>query len=117
MLSTPIRVVVLYAGIFTEKGPEKSEPVGDDEALHFLPYPFFAQGEPPDLIETMPDAYRALFAVSDQLGSRACTVIASNFETVTPLWVYRLFQPVLELGFDAVMPCYAHRRLEGLLNA
>ena len=37
-------------------------------------------------------------------------------QAVTPQWIYRLVQPVLELGFDLVAPRYTRHKMEGLLN-
>jgi hypothetical protein len=61
-------------------------------------------------------AYRSVFAVSGKLGVRACSVIASQMRAVTPQWIYRLVQPVLELEFDLVAPRYTRHKMEGLLN-
>ena len=64
----------------------------------------------------MAHAYRSVFAVGGKLGARACGVIASHLQAVTPRWIYRLVQPVLDLGFDLVAPRYTRHRMEGLLN-
>jgi glucosylglycerate synthase len=61
-------------------------------------------------------AYQSLFATGVKLGARACCVVASNLETVTPQWILQLAQPVLEKEFDLVTPCYARHRFEGLIN-
>jgi hypothetical protein len=61
-------------------------------------------------------AYRTVFAVGGKLGARACVVIASQSQTATRRWIYRLVQPVLDLGFDLVAPCYTRQKMEGLLN-
>jgi len=62
------------------------------------------------------DAYRSVLAVGGKLGARACGVIASHLQAVTPQWIYRLVQPVLDLGFDLVAPQYTRHKMEGLLN-
>jgi hypothetical protein len=66
--------------------------------------------------ESMGVAYQSLFAVCNKLGARACCVVASNLETVTPQWIHQLAQPVLEKDFDLVTPCYGHHKFEGLIN-
>jgi hypothetical protein len=66
--------------------------------------------------QAMSNAYRNVFAAGGKLGARACGVIASHPQAVTPQWIYRLVQPVLELGFDLVAPRYTRHKLEGLLN-
>ena len=62
------------------------------------------------------NAYRTVFVVGGKLGARACGVIASQSPMVTRRWIYRLVQPVLDLGFDLVAPCYTRQKMEGLLN-
>jgi hypothetical protein len=66
--------------------------------------------------ESIFNAYRSVFAAGGKLGVRACGVIASQSQAITPRWIYRLVQPVLELGFDLVAPCYTRHKMEGLLN-
>jgi hypothetical protein len=58
-----------------------------------------------------------VFAAGEKLGARACGVIASNLDTLTSNCIYWLIQPILQLDFDLVAPCYAHRTFEGLLNS
>jgi len=65
---------------------------------------------------SMSAAYRSVFAVGGKLGVRACGVIASQPRGLTSQWIYRLVQPVLELGFDLVAPRYTRHKMEGLLN-
>jgi len=66
--------------------------------------------------QSISNAYRTVFAVGGKLGVRACGVIASQSPTLTRRWIYRLVQPVLDLGFDLVAPCYTRQKMEGLLN-
>jgi hypothetical protein len=61
-------------------------------------------------------AYQTLLEISHRIGVRACTVIASGLQTVTPLWISRLVRPVLEMGFDVVAPHYARHKWDGLIN-
>jgi hypothetical protein len=58
-----------------------------------------------------------VFAVAGNLNAHGCAVIASDLEHVTPDWIYRLTQPLIELDFDLVTPVYSHRKFEGLLNS
>jgi glucosylglycerate synthase len=66
--------------------------------------------------ETRSRAYRSVFTVGGKLGARACGVIASQPEAVTPQWIYHLVRPVLDFGFDLVAPHYSRQKMEGLLN-
>ena len=67
-------------------------------------------------VENVADAYQSVLAAGDKLGARAAIVLASDLQTVTSQWIADLVQPVLELGFDLVTPCYVHGKFEGLLN-
>ncbi len=74
----------------------------------------------PDSVETpqksISDAYRNVFTIGSKLGVRACGVIAAHPTVEARQWIYRLVQPVLDLGFDLVAPCYTRQKMEGLLN-
>ncbi len=62
-------------------------------------------------------SYRKIFALGQHLDAKACCVVASSLDTVTSGWFYWLTQPIVELGYDLVTPCYVHEPFEGLLNA
>jgi len=63
------------------------------------------------------DSYLAVLTVSSKLAARACVVIGSELRVAhVQTVVYQLVQPLLELGFDLVMPRYDRQRTEGLLN-
>lgn len=61
-------------------------------------------------------AYQSVFAVAEKLRARGCCVIASSVENVAPGWVWQLAQPLFQGEVDLVLPHYACRRFEGLLN-
>jgi glucosylglycerate synthase len=61
-------------------------------------------------------AYHAVFAASEKLGARASCIVASKLENATPRWICQLVQPLLQSKLDLVLPRYARRKLEGLLN-
>ncbi len=87
-----------------------------DDALHLDTY------SPPEThpsvtaAETISNAYRNIWSISERLGARACVVVASSVETVTPTWIHGLVQPLLERDIDLVAPCYVPHKFEGLLN-
>jgi hypothetical protein len=66
--------------------------------------------------QSIVDAYRTIFGISHRIGGRACTVIASDLQSVTPMWIDGLVRPALELEFDLVAPCYARDKWGGLIN-
>jgi glucosylglycerate synthase len=112
----PLRVMVFCNnGTHASAAPE-SEVAGDDHApavtVCSLPLP--GPGETPQ--QTISRAYQRVFAVGGKLGVRACAVIASRPQTVAREWIHRLVQPVVDLGFDLVAPCYTRNKMEGLLN-
>jgi hypothetical protein len=68
-------------------------------------------------VQNMSEAYDSIFAAAEKLGARACCVVASNLESLTSRWISQLTQPLLEMDFDLVTPCYAHHKFEGLINS
>ncbi len=62
-------------------------------------------------------ALQSVLSAGGTLGAQACCVVASDLHTVTPRWISRLVEPVLQDGIDLVMPCYARHKFEGLLNS
>jgi len=113
-LSKPLRAMVVC-----HNGTHSSAPVAP-EAGDQSPAVFSCSLPPPAPGETaqhgISNAYRTVFAVGGKLGVRACCVIASGSQNATPGRIHRLVQPVLDLGFDLVAPCYARQKMEGLLN-
>jgi glucosylglycerate synthase len=61
-------------------------------------------------------AYQSVLAMAEKLQSRGCCIVASKLETVTPEWIWQLAQPLFEGEADLVLPHYARRKFEGLLN-
>ena len=112
-LTTPVRSVVIHPGSLVGESSPSSD---GDESLRALAYPAFTPGASADPVQSVSGAYRAAIAISENLGARCCTVIASDLGTVTSQWIHSLVRPVLELDFDLVAPCYSHHWLEGLLN-
>ena len=95
--------------------PEPAE-VQEDEYLQLLSYSLPAADSSFTLLPSISGAYRSLCDISQRLGARACVVIVSTPESLTPEWIYNLVQPILDRGFDLVTPCYEPDRFEGLLN-
>jgi glucosylglycerate synthase len=115
-LSRPLRAMVVCnngthsPAAVTREGAGASQPPGVFSCS--LPAP--GPGETPQ--QSISNAYRTVFAVGGKLGVRACGVIASRSEALHGRSIYSLVQPVLDLGFDLVAPCYTRQRMEGLLN-
>ena len=115
-LSQPLRAMVVcnngaHGPVATtdKMGQDKQSP-----AVFSCSLPAPTPGSTPQ--QHISNAYRTVFAVGGKLGVRACGVIASPSGAATRRWIYRLVQPVLNLGFDLVAPCYTRQKMEGLLN-
>lgn len=123
-LQRPARTVVvdnsLHPNSFhngsAPKDAEAGNAAGADNSFTVLPAPALGP-EMNSPGQGIAASYRRIFALGQQLEAKACCIIASNLDTVTSRWFYWLTQPVLELGYDLVTPCYVHGPLEGLLNA
>jgi glucosylglycerate synthase len=112
--STPLRaVVVSHNGMHTAAAAEPAE-TAPSPVVFACSLPAPVPGETPQ--QGIANAYRKVFAVGGKLGARACGLAASTPQKSSPQWIYRLIQPVLNLGFDLVAPCYTRQKMEGLLN-
>jgi hypothetical protein len=67
--------------------------------------------------QSVSGAYRAIWRISDALNARACAVIISGMDNLTPQWISSLVQPVLERHFDLVTPSYLQGKFDGMLNS
>jgi glucosylglycerate synthase len=68
-------------------------------------------------LQSLVSAWRALFSISQKLDARGCALVASQIEDEKPGWVAEFVRPLVEANFDIVVPSYARRKLEGLLNS
>jgi hypothetical protein len=60
---------------------------------------------------------RTALTAAAALGAAGCAVVDADVATITPEWVRRLFQPVLEQGLDLVAPLYARHKYDGMLTS
>jgi hypothetical protein len=113
--STPLRVVVVCDGATQDPSGGAALPE-DNQTLIVTScnLPPASPGQTPQ--QGVSNAYRSVFNICSKLSARACGLIASHPQEATPQWIYRLVQPVVNLGFDLVAPCYTRRKMEGLLN-
>ncbi len=126
-------VMMLCEGLRTLPGSPKivvlqNDPVGNavapnsqsaeaNSALSFLPWSSLDPDPKGAPVQSISFACQSLFAVTEKMGARACCLVASELEGSTPQWVCQLVQPLLESDFDLVVPYYAPRKLQGLLNS
>jgi hypothetical protein len=86
-------------------------------SCHLIFWPLLGSATPGTSVVGTSAAHQAVFAASEKFGARACCVIASTLETAAPGWIRELAQPLLERNLDLVVPQYARRKFEGLLNS
>jgi glucosylglycerate synthase len=87
------------------------------DSVFFLPALLARPNGPGRGSLSMAATYESVFAASEKLQSRACCILASKPESAAPERVSRLARPLLEADADLVVPHYARRRFEGLLNS
>src|SRR5215475_1175431 len=88
----------------------------NEQSLPILFCKLSAAASPAIATQSIVGAYRTIFSISHRIGGRACTVIASELQSVTPMWINQLARPALELEFDLVVPRYARHKWGGLIN-
>ncbi len=97
-------------------GAADAEPPSEDQTVFVVPWALLEADTSIAPVDNMANAYQSVLAAGEKLGARAVCILASDLQTVTSQWISRLIQPVLELGFDLVTPCYSQGKFEGLLN-
>jgi hypothetical protein len=90
--------------------------VENEQSLPILFCKLSDSAAPAVSLQNIVGAYRTIFSISRRIGGRACTVIASELQNVTSMWVDRLVRPALEREFDLVAPRYSRHKWEGLIN-
>jgi glucosylglycerate synthase len=124
-LPEPLRIAVVENNQSEAKAPADSadpensssvEGVKNTAAVFRVPPPW----KGPDGNATGPlrmfAACQSVFVVAEKLRARGCCVIASSVENAGPEWVWQLAQPLFQGKADLVLPHYARRRFDGLLN-
>lgn len=115
-LSQTARALVVFRKSDTDSTQPESLGALSDEALHLGTFSLPEINSSVTAAGSISNAYRSIWSTSERLGARACVVIASSVETVTPTWISGLVQPLLERDIDLVTPCYVPHKFEGLLN-
>jgi len=124
-LPGPLRIAVMendqresptpVASEAAEKRPS-AETVPNSAAVFHVSSPSVKPEGSTTGVPRMSAAYQSVFAMAEKLQARGCCIVASKFETVTPGWIWQLAQPLFEGQADLVLPHYARRKFEGLLN-
>jgi hypothetical protein len=61
-------------------------------------------------------AVRLLAAITDKLDAAACLIVDGNLKSVDVSWPQLLADPILDKGFDCVLPWFRRNRYEGTLT-
>jgi hypothetical protein len=115
-LPGPLRVAVLQNDQREIPGPANSETTQASAYLFSVPSPLAKLDGPATGGSSMSAQYQSVFAAAEKLQARGCCIMASNLEAVTPQWAWQIAQPLFESDADLVLPHYARRKFEGLLN-
>jgi glucosylglycerate synthase len=110
------RIVVLQRDPASNAATQNSQSAEGNSSLSFLPWSVLAPDPTGAAMQSISVACQSLFAVTEKMGARACCLVASEMESVTPQLVCQMLQPLLESDFDLVLPYYAPCKLHGLLN-
>jgi glucosylglycerate synthase len=116
-LPGPLRIAVLHDD--QQKGPPPvTAEATQGRAFVFLVPSLLPKSDVPATgVLSRSETYRSVFAAAEKLQARGCCIIASKLEAATPSWAWRMAQPLFEGQADLVLPHYARRKFEGLLNA
>jgi hypothetical protein len=90
--------------------------VDGNSSLSSLPWSVLGS-DPMGPMQSISVACQSLFAATEKLGAKACCLVASQLENASPEWVCEFVQPLLESELDLVVPYYAPRKMQGLLNS
>jgi glucosylglycerate synthase len=93
-----------------------AEAARDESPVSILPCHLLDATVPLATPQSVFGAYQTIFGIGRKIGARACMVIASEMQSITPFWIDRLARPALEMDYDLVAPRYARHRWEGLIN-
>ena len=115
-----IRTVIVHVdGGSTDSTIERARAViADDPLLVQMSYPLYPVHQLEVTRHPVPgieSAYRVIFGAAEQLGVRACCIVAADDGALQPDSIAALLQPVLDRGEDLVAPVYQRGKHEGLL--
>jgi hypothetical protein len=71
----------------------------------------------PEDVNHLAEIYRKLFSISKGLGARACWVLNSHQGSATAELLYELMAPMMAHDLDVIVPLYARKKFDGLINS
>jgi hypothetical protein len=116
-----LRVAIINADGASKDGtPELiRELVGERVPLIQVAYPMYPVHKLSTPLVGVPggrEAALAIFRLARQLGAKACALVDAEVESITPDWIARLLDPILDDAVDMVAPCYLRHKFDGLIN-
>jgi hypothetical protein len=111
------RIVVLKANPADKEAPSCSQTAEEDSLVYTLPWSALGPDATGTPMQNIPTACHSLFAVTEKMGARACCLVASHMEGSSAQWICQILHPLLDSDFDLVVPYFAPRKLQGLLNS
>jgi hypothetical protein len=111
------RIVVLQSNPSGKEAPSNSQAAEGDSLVSTLPWSVLGPDATGTPMQSIPAACSSLFAMTEKMGARACCLVASHMEGSTAQWISKILQPLLDSDFDLVVPYFAPRKLQGLLNS
>jgi hypothetical protein len=115
-LSNSVRTVVVCKKSTVDAAATSPQPTDDQNPVLIL-FSLSERAPAGATLQNLGEAYETVLTIGGKLGARACGVIGSEARTMTSeSVVYLLVHPLLEMGFDLVMPRYSRQKHEGLLN-
>lgn len=111
-----LRIAVSHEGLDEGTPSVNGEPHQESASVFFVPSAF-AKSTLANRVQSMSETYQSAFAAADKLQARGCCIIASKLEAGTTSWALRMARPLFEGPADLVVPHYARRNFDGLLNA
>ena len=117
-LPAKLRIAVSHDGREESAAPVNAGDTRESASVFFVPSLW---AKPSTLatgvLQSMSETCQSVFTAADKLQARGCCIIVSKLETMTPSWALRMAQPLFEGQVDLVLPHYARRKFDGLLNA
>ena len=116
-LPAELRIAVLHDAPQEKTALVSSETPHSSASISFVPSLLAKPSTLAPGLQSMSETYQSVFAAAEKMQARACCVVASKLEAMTPRLALRLAQPLFESQTDLVLPHYARGKFEGLLNA
>jgi hypothetical protein len=62
-------------------------------------------------------AFRMILEIADQMEAKVCVIVDAGVLNITPEWIERLVGPILDEGYDYVVPYHNRSRYDGTITS